>query len=119
MENAKWKRLVRLAYILFTALDMLLLPCVYITVIRALSYFGIITISPWTRGFLGSAMPIVFLRILFIPYILPVALNAVLLIRHFKHDHRAKNAIVIALLNFICIIGLFSMETVFHAVMSV
>lgn len=47
MENTKWKRLVRLAYILFTTLDVLILPCVYITVIRIMKYFGIIAISPW------------------------------------------------------------------------
>lgn len=119
MENAKWKRLVRLAYILFTTLDVLILPCVYITVIRIMKYFGIIAISPWTRGFLGTVLPIVFLRILLIPYFLPVALDAVLLIHHFKHDRTAKNAIMIALLNFICTMGLFSMETVFKATMSV
>ena len=113
------KRVIRLAYILFTALDVLLLPCFFITVIRILSYSGIIDISPWTRGFLGAAMPIVFLRILFIPYLLPVALDAVLLIHHFRHDRTAKNAIFIALLNLVCVFGLFSMETVFHSVMSV
>lgn len=112
----KQLRTIQILYVLNLAL---LLPCVYATVVGVLNHFFEIDLHIWTRGFLGLTLPIIFLRILFLPYILSAILNAAYIWLLVKVKCFAKEVVLFAFLLLICILGLLSVEQVFWAGMGI
>ena len=97
-------------------LDLVLLPCAFVTVFRFAALFVPLRETFWTRAFLGWTLPVVFLRCLYLPYaaaavLLP--LSAAVLIRA-----RSRRAAILCLAA-VCILGLLSLEAVFAAAMGI
>ncbi len=98
---------------------ILLLPCTYLTVFNFVNTDTSIQNSIWTRGFLGLTLPIVFLRIFYLPYITSTILSIAYFSFLKKSKFPKKETLFFAILFIITILGLLSLETVFDASMSV
>ncbi len=113
------------AWILLIIEDVLLLPCVVLSIYRFIEFCGAdFQYAIWTRGFLGLTLPIIFLRIFFIPYI-TAGIILFLLIRSFVIDKQQniqmnkREVLFYLIASIICILGLLSVEQVFWAGMGV
>lgn len=101
---------LRILYVLNT---LLLLPC---------AYFTLALVTPLrTHGrlFLGAVLPIVGLRIYYIPYISSTILTAGYIYLIKKHICSDKERIFFSILLIITILGLISLEMVYSAVMGI
>lgn len=115
-SDGKKLRIIKLLYIINL---IPLLPCFYATVAEVLYHFFEIYLPVWSRGFLGLTLPIIFLRIFYLPYIISAILNVVYLWYLIKEKSSAKEVILFAFLLSICILGLLSVENVFNAGMGI
>ena len=104
---------------LFIINDILLLPCVYLTFANILIKIFDADVNVWTRSFLGLTLPIVFLRIFFVPYIASIILSILYFINLKKKNFPKKEVVSFIVLFLICIVGLISVEPVFYAAMGV
>ena len=105
-------RVIRILYVIDT---LLLMPCAVIEVAKLLK----LEVNFWTRGYLGFLLPVVFLRIIFIPYIATPVLTV--LYGYFLRKAKGSKLeyILFALMLIICILGLLSLELVFNAAMGI
>lgn len=109
----KWPGIaaLRLAFLLH---DLILSPCVYITLCR-------LTGVPlrWTHGLLGWMLPVAFLAIFALPYIASALLVALYLLCLLRRRFPVGETALFLVLLAVCLLGLPSVSTAFHAAMSV
>ena len=89
--------------------------------LRILYVLNTLLLLPWTHGrlFLGAVLPIVGLRIYYIPYISSAILTAGYIYLIKKHICSDKERIFFSILLIITILGLISLEMVYSAVMGI
>lgn len=106
--------------VLLAVNDVLLLPCVYFTIHKTLSYFWDIERIWTSRSFVWAALPVVFLNCFFyFPYIASTGIMACYVLVLHKHGFPKKDTAIFICLALICVLGLISLDTVFRGVMSV
>ena len=115
IKSEKRLRTVKLWYVINL---IPLLPCVYVTVAKILSFYKIY-LPIWSRLFLGLTLPVIFLRIFYLPYVISTVLNVVYPWLLAKEKHSAKEIILFVFFLIICVLGLLSVETVFNAGMGI
>ena len=108
--------IVRLLFFINT---LTLLPCAYVTVINIRYKITGLYFWPWTRSFLGFILPVVFLRCFYLPYICTAVFAGIYIFMLRKYRYPKKDVVTFILLFLICVLGLVSVEEVFHAAMSV
>lgn len=105
--------------ILYIINAITLLPCSFITVINMLERLGIIHVWPWDRFFLGFIIPVALLRCLYLPYIITVVLSLIYAVMLWKNKSPIKEIVIFIVVLLVCVLGIVSVEEVFHAAMSV
>ena len=73
----------------------------------------------WTRRLLGFLIPVVLLRCFGIPYVASAVLFVLYLVFLIKYKAPKREWFIFVLIFVFCILGLSSLEVVFHAAMSV
>ena len=104
--------------LLFILNDLLLLPCVYVTLWTVASKFMAVG-NIWTRNFLSWSLPVVLLNCFYIPYISSALISCIYLRVLQKNKFPKSETVGFVILLLICMMGLISLDRVFDAAMSV
>ena len=113
--NKSFKRIKKV----FLINAILLLPCTYLTLFKFFNADPSVQSKIWTSGFLGLTLPVVFLRILYIPYIVTFAVGIAYFVFLVKEKPQIKDYLFYFVLLIVSILGLFSLEEVFMAAMGI
>lgn len=94
-----------------------LYPCIYLTFTRIIGSDPLNWV--WSRDFLGATMPIIFGRILFLPYIISGFLSGAYIYHLEKEYYPKVETTIFVIMLILCIMGLVSVKAVFDAGMGI